>query len=32
MAFDPANRRLFMVERGLGGTDVNGVVIHVWSL
>ena len=30
MAFDPASRRLFMVERGLGPDAVN--VVHVWSL
>lgn len=32
MAFDSAGRRVFMVERGLGGTDTNAVVVHVWSL
>jgi len=32
MAFDAASRRLFMVERGLGGHDTNAVVVHVWGL
>ncbi|MCP4248863.1 MAG: hypothetical protein GY778_17605, partial [bacterium] len=32
MAFDAAGRRLFIVERGLGGTDTNAIVVHVWSL
>ncbi|MCC7292322.1 MAG: hypothetical protein IT449_09710 [Phycisphaerales bacterium] len=32
MAFDAASRRLFMVERGRGGADVNAAVVHVWSL
>jgi hypothetical protein len=31
MAFDPGNRRLFVVERGLDG-DTNAAVVHVWSL
>lgn len=32
MAFDGQGGRLFMVERGLGGTDTNAAVVHVWSL
>ncbi|MFH0981998.1 MAG: hypothetical protein V2A79_10705 [Planctomycetota bacterium] len=32
MAFDAQNGRLFIVERGLGGTDTNATVVHVWSL
>ncbi len=32
MTFDPRGRRLFMVERGLGGADTNATVVHVWSL
>jgi hypothetical protein len=32
MAFDAAGRRLFIVERGLGGVDMNAVVVHVWSV
>lgn len=32
MAIDETGRRLFMVERGLGGNDTNAVVIHVWTL
>ncbi|MDZ7700179.1 MAG: hypothetical protein U5R49_25710 [Deltaproteobacteria bacterium] len=31
MAVDPAGGRLFMVERGLGGTDNNAAVVHVWT-
>lgn len=32
MAFDPSNGRLFVVERGLGESESNAVVVHVWSL
>ncbi len=32
MAFDARNRRLFMVERGLGEGEMNSAVVHVWSL
>jgi len=32
MTFDSVHRRLFMVERGLGAGDSNGVVVHVWTL
>lgn len=32
MTFDPISRRLFMVERGLGESEANAVVVHVWSL
>ena|GEM_PF-2564714 len=32
MAFDGESGRLFMVERGLGGADMNAAVVHVWSL
>ncbi len=32
MTFDTDGRRLFMVERGLGGVDTNAIVVHVWSL
>lgn len=33
MTFDLGGRRLFMVERGLGGYDnQNAAVVHVWSL
>lgn len=33
MAFDTAGRRLFLVERGLGGYEnENAAVVHVWSL
>jgi hypothetical protein len=32
MAFDATGRRLFMVERGLGESELNAAVIHVWSL
>lgn len=32
MTFDAAGRRLFMVERGLGASEMNAVVVHVWSL
>ena len=32
MAFDEQGGRLFMVERGLGGSDMNATVVHVWSL
>jgi hypothetical protein len=31
MAFDPQNRRLFMVDRGLDA-DTNATVVHVWPL
>lgn len=31
MAVDPAGGRVFMVERGLGGTDTNAAVVHVWT-
>jgi hypothetical protein len=32
MAFDPEGGRLFIVERGLGGTDWNAAVVHVWTI
>jgi hypothetical protein len=32
MAFDGQADRLFMVERGLGGSDTNASVVHVWSV
>jgi len=32
MAFDRRSGRLFMVERGLGVSEMNAAVIHVWSL
>ena len=32
MAFDARGRRLFVVERGLGGADTNAIVVHVWAL
>jgi hypothetical protein len=32
MAFDAAGGRLFMVERGLGESGTNAIVVHVWSL
>ncbi len=31
MAYDPASRRLFVVERGLGEGEMNAVVAHVWQ-
>jgi hypothetical protein len=31
MAVDPTGGRVFMVERGLGGTNINAAVVHVWS-
>jgi len=31
MTVDVQNNRLFMVERGLGGSDTNAAVVHVWS-
>jgi hypothetical protein len=31
MTFDESGRRLFMVERGLGGVDINAIVVHVWG-
>lgn len=31
MAFDGVGKRLFMVERGLGEGEENGVVVHVWK-
>jgi hypothetical protein len=31
VAVDPTGGRLFMVERGLGGTDTNAAVVHVWT-
>jgi hypothetical protein len=31
LAFDRQGRRLFMVERGLGGADANQTVVHVWT-
>jgi hypothetical protein len=30
MTFDPATRRLFVVERGLGGAEENAAAVHVW--
>ena len=32
MAFDAQRGRLFMVERGLGVSETNAIVVHVWSL
>ncbi|UCC32114.1 MAG: hypothetical protein JSU86_07495, partial [Phycisphaerales bacterium] len=32
MTFDVQNGRLFMVERGLGVSEMNAAVVHVWSL
>jgi hypothetical protein len=32
MAFDRQSGRLFMVERGLGASEMNATVVHVWSL
>ena len=32
MAFDGRSGRLFMVERGLGESEMNASVVHVWSL
>lgn len=32
MAFDRAGRRLFIIERGLGGADSNGAAVHVWTV
>jgi len=32
MTFEPQHRRLFMVERGLGVSETNATVVHVWSL
>ena len=32
MTFDAASGRLFMVERGLGPSETNATVLHVWSL
>ncbi len=32
IAFDAENGRVFMVERGLGATDENAAVVHVWEL
>ncbi len=32
MTVDVRGKRLFMVERGLGGADTNAPVVHVWSL
>ncbi|HUU83149.1 MAG TPA: hypothetical protein VM243_06555 [Phycisphaerae bacterium] len=32
MTFDGDDGRLFMVERGLGESETNAVVVHVWSL
>ncbi|MHC5111787.1 MAG: hypothetical protein ACYTHJ_18125 [Planctomycetota bacterium] len=32
MAFDARGHRLFVVERGLGGDDINAAVVHVWSM
>jgi hypothetical protein len=32
MAFDAESGRLFMVERGLGESEMNATVVHVWSL
>ncbi len=31
MTFAPGSRRLFIVERGLGGQDRNAAVVHVWT-
>jgi len=31
MAFDELNRRLYVVERGLGTDETNATVVHVWS-
>lgn len=32
LAFDPAGRRMFMIERGLGEGDLNASVVHVWTV
>jgi hypothetical protein len=32
MAFDGANGRVFITERGLGEGDMNAAVVHVWSV
>lgn len=32
MAFDESSKRLFMVERGLGGVEMNALVVHVWEI
>ncbi|UCD28666.1 MAG: hypothetical protein JSV03_16555 [Planctomycetota bacterium] len=32
MAFDAQGGRLFMVERGLGVSETNATVVHLWSL
>jgi len=32
MAFDEENGRLFMVERGLGVSETNATVVHVWTV
>ncbi len=32
MAVDQTGRRVFIIERGLGGTDTNAAVVHVWTV
>ena len=32
MAYDAQGKRLFMAERGLGESELNAVVVHVWSV
>ena len=32
MAYDIVGGRLFLIERGLGGTDWNAAVVHVWTV
>ena len=32
MAYDTQNKRLFMAERGLGESEMNAIVVHVWSV
>jgi hypothetical protein len=31
MAYDHRNKRLFVVERGLGANETNATVVHVWA-
>jgi hypothetical protein len=32
LTFDPAARRLYLVERGLGESEQNAAVVHVWTV
>ena len=32
MTFDPSTRRVFMIERGLGGPSENQAAVHVWTI